>query len=262
MKKIVLLIEGEIDKIIVEKILIAAKIPLTRFEFHILKGKKNLNAVANSIALEKDELLAALIDLDSLYVEDAKIQSINIQKKSSVPIEIFFAVPEIESWALADEQLILQETINNLGRNNIFERLPFPDEIPYPKFVLNNLLRKKRGKDNKDKLDFLSRMNISKATSRSPSLSFFLKQISNILDIKVDEIKDSISKNIDKKIFINLIKEISNSETIMYKTLDGFEYSARQLVKEIENGTEVGKAYSSDILRIARDILKRNAKKL
>lgn len=58
---------------------------------------------------------------------------------------------------------------------------------------------------------------------------------------------------------IALLRELP-SHTIVWRTT-GKSFTAEELIKEIELGTETGLQYASDLLRIARDFLSRKAKK-
>src|SRR5277367_1694945 len=56
-----------------------------------------------------------------------------------------------------------------------------------------------------------------------------------------------------------LLKEISG-DVVVWRTLDRTSYSAAQMLDEIELGTETGKQWISDVLRVAIDVLRREAK--
>lgn len=43
---------------------------------------------------------------------------------------------------------------------------------------------------------------------------------------------------------------------MIWKTAQGESFTAKELRKEVEHGTEIGQQYASDVLRVARDFLK------
>lgn len=107
----------------------------------------------------------------------------------------------------------------------------------------------------------LKEINISRATARSASLHYFIKRISEITNTTVKEIETPISKNLDRRLFINLLNEIVPSNKIIFKASDGEIYKVKDMINHIKNETEIGKEYTSDLLRIARDLLSRKANK-
>jgi len=58
----------------------------------------------------------------------------------------------------------------------------------------------------------------------------------------------------------NLVREVAGDE-IIFRTLEGRSYTAREIAENIEAGTALGHAYGSDLLRVARDLLARSARK-
>ena len=75
-------------------------------------------------------------------------------------------------------------------------------------------------------------------------------------------VENSTANNMDRKIFANLLKEVFYSDTVIYKTMtDGKQFTAKEILSSVEEGGEIGKQYTSDLLRIARDFLKRQDRK-
>ncbi len=60
--------------------------------------------------------------------------------------------------------------------------------------------------------------------------------------------------------YINLLKELPD-DTIVFKTTSGIKYTAKKMIELINNNDSIGKEYISDLMRISRDILKRQANK-
>jgi len=67
-----------------------------------------------------------------------------------------------------------------------------------------------------------------------------------------------IDRNTSQNLFANLIREIAPADTVMWRTTSD-SFTAGELCQHIEQGTETGQQYSSDVLRVARDFLKRKA---
>jgi hypothetical protein len=202
--------------------------------------------------LTKILLLSYYLDSDAKTIPDAQMK---LQKTfSEKGIEVFFAIPEIESWVFADSHLLQKQNLQE-GAKEKLARLPLPEEIPYPHQLLHYFLGNNK---NADWL-FLEQIDLVKASARTPSLKVFLTRLGEILGIDTKLVQNSNALNIDRRIFANLIKEVVQSETVIYKTLDGKQFTAEQILENVEEGTEVGKQYTSDILRIARDFLKRQA---
>lgn len=245
-----ILIEGKTDEIILRNIFEAAQFPLDKIEFIQCHGKNNIIEVAKELNNTDIRNVIALIDSDEINIPDCEDYIRRIIGIGNV--QVYCAIPSIEAWVFGDDQLIEKD----IAKKGIIKRLPLPEELPYPKYLLNNILKNKHNNYN-----FLKEMNISRACARTPALKCFLQAIADKMDIQMQEIEESYSRNMDRNIMINLIKEISNHNTIIYRTLDGERYTAEEMEKEIRNGSTIGKQYSSDVLRIARDILKRQAQK-
>lgn len=249
MKKFTLIVEGDSDKIIVESILAAAKMDK---QVSVLagKGKEAAEKLAQKMFDEGHTNLGLLIDLDIVNLPDAKHY---IEDKTLInkDIEVFFATPEIEAWLFADIDLALEHA-KSKNAEIILKRMSLPDEVPHPKESAKFLFQ------NYKEAYFLKKIDISKATFRSPSLHDFLTRLSIILDIQLEEVQEPISQNIDRKIFINLLNETLPSNKVVFKSSSGV-YTTEEMITNIKNETELGKEYTSDLLRIARDLLTRQA---
>jgi hypothetical protein len=252
-KKVHIITEGTSDIAILKPILKAAQFPLDRIKFtafqgnqaRILKMAKALNGTFD------DYVSVVLLDTDAKTIPDAQVK---LKKTfSEEGIEVFFVIPEIESWIFADVQLLQRQNLQE-GAKERLTRLPLPEEIPYPRQLLHYVIG-----NNKIDWNFLEHIDLAKATARTPSLKIFLTRLGELMDIDTKVVQNSVAQNIDRRIFANMIKEVVQSETILYKTLDGTQYTAEQILENVEEGTEIGKQYTSDILRVARDLIKRQA---
>lgn len=61
-------------------------------------------------------------------------------------------------------------------------------------------------------------------------------------------------------VFVNLFKEIPEDK-IMWRLSTGKTLTAGQMVEEFSNYTDLGREYMSDVLRVSRDLLARQANK-
>lgn len=253
---ILLLVEGHTDKMVVENILIAAHFPLERVEIKTIGSKQKVKNFLKKHTFLPTQKVTILVDSDEIFTKNA-------QKKEQEMIEgfdaeIFFAVEEIESWILSDINLLQSMTDKEEIKNRI-SHLPLPEEILYPKVILQHLIHY-----NEKYFDYtiLQRMNITAACARNQSLRDFLSGMARILNIEFNDIENAISLNINLKIFSNILKEVFDKQQVMYKTLNSYQYTAEDMVKNIEEGSELGRTYVADLLRISRDLLKRQAQKI
>jgi hypothetical protein len=104
-------------------------------------------------------------------------------------------------------------------------------------------------------------MNVTRACARAPSLRHFLTGLGTLLDspqIPVT-VSESVPRNLSREVFAGLIREVMPATTTVWRTSEGYSFTAKQLLEEIENGSEIGRQYAADLLRVARDFLKRQA---
>lgn len=92
-------------------------------------------------------------------------------------------------------------------------------------------------------------------------MRYFLTGIERLLTTESKIISETIGRNISLDIFAGLIHEVVPANTVIWKTAQGKLFTAKELRKQIEDGTEIGQQYASDVLRVARDFLKTMAKK-
>lgn len=254
--QLIVLVEGDTDKIIIENIFIAAHLPLELINIQVMDGKKNIRNYLMHACLEELQNVIVLVDSDKPNVPDS-IDEARIQLGiENAGIKVYCAVPTIESWIFADDKLVAEAAQRRKKKlSAVLNRMPLPEEIPYPKHVSYNLFGKQ-----KESYDFLRKMDIQIAAARTPSLKNFLEGIERKLLINLN-IEDSYARTLSRDILANLVREVSPGDSIIYRTMDGDNYTAENMVQNIEEGSEIGRQYASDLLRIARDMLKRAAQK-
>lgn len=129
-----------------------------------------------------------------------------------------------------------------------------PDEIENAKKMAYTVF----GISNKNYIYNLSAINIEKAVARSVSLKYFLIRMGELLGEDTKYLQNAMAKNLNLQMMSNLLAEL-NDDTIVFRTIDGHNFTAREMYNEIKNETPNGRAYISDLLRISRDFLKRQA---
>ncbi len=254
-KNVILLVEGITDKEVVSYILQAASFDMGKIQIVVCNGQNAMKKYAQEFSNLAETKIAVLLDSDEIFVSSARKKA--NETFDNEQVSLFFAVEEIESWILADKDLLLKYAKTEEAKNRI-HNLPLPEEIMYPSFVLNKLIGYKEGKFD---LSFLREIHIPNACARNQSLKDFVVGMGQLLDIQIPNIEEAISLNMNLKIFSNLLKEVYEKQTIVYRTMDGYTYSASDIVQQIEDGTELGKNYAADLLRMSRDFMIRKANK-
>ncbi|WP_095159882.1 DUF4276 family protein [Pseudomonas sp. Irchel 3E13] len=251
--KLVIFVEGNTDAAIVENILYAMA-PHLDPTIKVCNGKHRIAKAIKNLTNEGSTKYIALIDADEPSVfdsrEEAKLQLGN----PSIPV--FCAVPTIEAWLFADDKVASSLAKNNSAMRTI-ERMPLPESIPYPKYLASQVL--KIGK-SPNRYEILRSLDIHRAAARSPSLRNFLAGICEVLELKSGLPSHSMSSTVSRDVFSTLLRELPG-ETIAWRTLTGETYSAAELARNIGEGTEIGKQYMTELLRVARDLTLRKAKK-
>jgi hypothetical protein len=252
---ICLLVEGVNDVKIATWLLEAAKLPLEHIAIKhssSTKFRKFLHDLSPDPEVAKG--LAVLVDVDARSIPDA-VASVRSDLINYSSVEIFCAMPTIEAWLFADDLMVKEILGEESWEFKFFLSLPLPEEISNPKEMAKFFF----GSSIKS-WEFLKTINISRATSRSPSLRYFLSGIEKMLGRNQAPAMSRLVENMNLKIFAGLINEVVPADTTIWKTSDGETFTASQLRQEIDKGTDLGKQYASDVLRVSRDFLKSTAR--
>ena len=257
-KNIQLFVKGYDDKMIINAILRAANLPLDRIAISVSKGKSQVLEITKTISKTDNRYTVLFVDADELFISDANKKYYNTAVEYGCD-DVLFAIPEIESWFFADDVLLAK-----LVSDKQIERLkmlPLPDAIPYPKAIANYVMPKNTGYDGK--YQFLEKMDIVRASARSASLKHFLLKIAELLELPLPQLEQRSpeASTVDLKIVTNLLKSVSNKDTIMLKTLSNHTYTAGDIEDSAKNGTDLAREYLSDLFIVARDFLKRKAER-
>ncbi|RVT93136.1 hypothetical protein [Sphingomonas crocodyli] len=243
-------VEGKTDRSVVENLLRSAGVE----DFNVIVADGHLHPKVSLRRLANLNITPPSIvvyDQDSGSVGDAV-------EPNKVSLDAIFcpAIPSIEAWLFADSAAFFEV----LGEKaEAFQgRLPLPEQLPYPKFLKSTMLR-----DARDYHRLLQTIDVRKASARSPSLKFFLqsaRRLSGLAPMDVDT-PDFKTGQMTREVLRNLISEVYPSSKPLFRSASGAIVTAEQMMQEITDGTDLGREYASDILRVARDLLSRQAQK-
>jgi hypothetical protein len=247
-----LLLEGYSEAAIVRGLFRAAGIASRSVVLQPLQGKANVKRFAHSLPERLRRSHIALVDLDAQFVPDAV--ELAREQLGDPPIAVCCAVPEMEAWLFADDKWA-REQARSPRAEELLERLPLPEEIPHPKHLSSQVFPRPIAEDA------FASMNIERAEARSPSLHMFLTAIRSALGLPIVEPSEPAARSMSRDLFANLVREVSPAETILWRTSAGCEFTAKELLIEIEKGSDLGLQYASDMLRLCRDLLARKVQR-
>ncbi|MDM8559699.1 DUF4276 family protein [Candidatus Parabeggiatoa sp. HSG14] len=252
--KLLLYVEEETDVALVEKILQVAKYPAEQVKILPACGKKNMAHFLNHSWKLNGVKYAALVNFDYHTVFEAVEQA---KKQLGDPdAAVFCAVPTLEAWLFADIEAAKKNAYSEHGRK-LLERIPLPEEIPYPTRLAYAVFGQKKYKEYA--LKVFENFDVQKATSRSPSLRTFLEGVGKLLDVQNIPVADVYARSMNRDIFSNLLSEVSSPDTIVYRAMEGSGITAEEMLTHLREGSQVGQQYAVEILRTARDVLARKA---
>lgn len=180
------------------------------------------------------ERLAALTDAEEQAPEAARARV--LAALGARPAAVFVAVPNVALWLAADE-----DTARHLAD---FEAR----------------LKGLRGDENV-LLTLASCVEIDRAAARFPSLREFLIGMADLLGTgDALRFEEGAGGSLPRDVVAGLVREIPEHE-VAWRTASGTAFTSRELVAQIEAGTEIGRQYASDLLRVSRDFLRRRAKR-
>lgn len=255
-----LLVATTTDSALVGWLLRAAHIPPDRLEVQAAGGLIQMGVLASETSRTSRPCLALLdADPNTHHLRDAQNQTPH--PFGPLNVRAFYAVPSVEAWAFADDRALLDQLPPPHTRPDDLNTLlhTTPDSLPNPKAALLKLFKKRSLPALLPSLAFLSHIDIGYACSRSPSLKAFLSGVVDMLNLDAPNITRASERHLSRTILANLVREVSPSDAVLWRTSDGSTYTAQALVQHIEGGSEVGEQYASDLLRVSRDLLRRAA---
>lgn len=260
--KVILYVEGKTDETIVKEILTVAKYPLNQVNFVVTGGKRKMNNLLSELpppeSRQNEVQYAALIDLDSSTSYDAEQQA--KQQLGNPPnVAVFCAVPSLEAWLFADIEAVKRHVESK--HHQLLDRISLPEEIPYPKELATTIFGH-RQQYEKSVLKMLSEIHIQLAASRSPSLRIFLAGMGQLLHVENIPVAHIYAhRSLEGDLFTNLLSEVLPAEAVIYRTMSGTNFTAKEMLRHIREGSSLGQQYAQDLLRVARDLLARKAQR-
>ncbi|RLK51782.1 hypothetical protein BCL79_2925 [Stenotrophomonas rhizophila] len=251
--KLLILVEADSDRIIVEDILREIASVGDRVGVIACGGKQKV-AERFAFLREQGQRVAALVDADQVSVADS-VELARIQLRAECG-PVFCAVPTIEAWLFADPQVPKMYARSKLARQTA-ERLPLPDLIPYPKYVARQIFK---GGASVYPAGIASAIDLTVAAGRSPSFAAFVAGIFDELGIESKIREKSLSASISRDAISSIVRELPAS-SLVWKTVGGKALNAADLAIEISEGTPIGMQYSTELLRVSRDLIARSARK-
>lgn len=252
-RKLRIYVEGEVDKIIISFLLKNLGVN-DDVEILSCNGKKEVARQISGLRNSEELRHIALIDSDILSVPDSAAEAQKQLGDASIPV--FCAVPEIESWLFADD-LSINRLFDKTKREDFVARLPLPEMIVYPRLLARNIFPRI---GPLQAYAFLQDINVNRAASRSPSLRTFLSGVLEAFDRPSLVHADAMESSLSRDVLSTLMRELP-ADTVVWKTVDGDAHTAKQLAKAIGEGEIVGRQFVTELLRIARDMIVRKARK-
>lgn len=254
MKKaeLTIFVEGPTDEIIVRNILKAAGVS-DSVAIKAQHGAQSVGAAIRGLSNHGAEKFLALIDADEMSTADSRELALSKLKHPHIPV--YCAIPTIEAWLFADIDKARGEARSEQA-TKILDRAPLPESIPYPKVLAGHVFRKA---PPRVAYAFLQNIDVSKAVARSSSLRSFLAGVFDSLGRPVEDETQQLKSSANRDVFSTLLRELPSS-TIVWKTIDGSTIDAARLAREVVEGTDLGKQYITELLRIARDMIARKAR--
>jgi len=216
---------------------------------HQQQQKGTLYSAEISIS-EKFRELQKQIDDKQLNLKLAVLFSGNLDNLPNLKsIHVFFAVPNVEAWLFAANTL--PEQLHLTADDKALKKI---------KTILTPANLSER-RDLQAAYSFdLKEEDITRLMARSKSLRDFLTGIAELLETSLANSEEYFAKNLSRQIFVSLINEVTPADTVVWRISGGYNITARKLATEIEQGSDLGKQYISDVLRIVRDMLARQAR--
>ena len=251
--QLLLYVESEREVILLEKLFKRAHYPVEHIRILPSNGKKNMaNFLKKPWELEGVKY-AALVNFDAKTVFDA----VKRAKKylGNPETKVFCAVPEIEAWLFADIEAAKRNVYSKNGLR-LLNRVSLPEEIPHPRRLAYSVFGQKTIEHYASVFDHF---DVEIAASKSPSLRMFLEGTSRLLNIVRLPLADIRSRSVNCDILSNLLSEVSPSNAVIHRTMDGTNITTEQMIKFLRGGSKLGEQYATNVLRVARDSLTQKA---
>lgn len=230
----------------------AARLPSERLRFASTDGKTGLRRKIGHIASTKGGIV--LVADSSRNHMPSAIDGIrsDLSLPDSSHISICPAVPCMDAWLLADDDLVRPLAIDGGIQPRVWESLP--EELPDAKVLAQQIF------GPPELWNSLPTPDIFRAAERSPSLRRFLGVIAAALNVKLDLPAQSVSRAISRSAIAGLIRDLLDKDAIAWRTSDEGSFTAEALAREVEQGTELGRQYTVDLVSMMINTLSRKAR--
>lgn len=253
--QLLLLVEGEFDARVVPALLGRAGYPVDRVTVVAAAGLTQLKQLVGGSRARSPRAMeiAALVDADCGNVPDAVEQA---RRELGFPdLALFTAIPSVEAWLLTDPSAV-GKALGDFG------------EIGIPSFAVNGEHEAENRYDDPQllrhvgvALRIVQYMDVGMASTRSPSLRAFLEGVGRMLGADTSYLETARAGSLGREVLANLIEEVAPTNSVIYRTIDGSTVSAGDMMREVDAGSELGRQYASDLLRVSRDFLIRQARR-
>jgi hypothetical protein len=163
------------------------------------------------------------------------------------------AVPCVESWLLADDELVAAASTDDDTRRRATESLP--DDVQDSRSLAHQIF------GPPELWRTLPRPDVFRGADRSPSLRHFIDVLATRLGVSRNLPARSVARGLSRDAIAGLIRSLLPDDAIAWRTSDGSIYTAAELAREIEQGTEDGRQYSVDLVSMMINTLSRSAKR-
>jgi hypothetical protein len=233
-----LLVEGATDEVVAFLLLQRARLPLGHLTIEPVGGRARLASTLASLSAG-DEAVAVLMDSEGRRPADvrAEVERLAGDRK----VVLFLAEPNLEAWLLGDEDAATE-----------FDRVERAVEAVAPNAEVTSRMSVLE--------QLASCVQVERAAGRIPALRTFLLGMADLLGAPRPHVIEGAGRTPDAELLASLMRELPPDE-VAWRVSDGSTFTAGQLVREIEARTDLGRIFGSDLLRVARDLLARRARK-
>lgn len=247
-----LLLERSDHEPVVRAILEASRLDPSRVRMVVAEGREGLKRLVHWASIAG--IQASILATTKVRNVPTAIETLRRELGAGESVTVLCAVPDVEAWLLADDELLKRCAGEDEYLLRAVQELPPPDEIDDPFFVAHRLL------GPMEAWKVARTMDVYRASARSPSLRHFLSTISEALGVPLDLPAESAARTLNREVIAGLIREMMPSDAIAWRTSDGHTYTAEDISREVETGTEAGQQYARDVLRVAIDFVRRQAR--
>ncbi|MGO8003376.1 MULTISPECIES: hypothetical protein [Rhizobium] len=245
-------VEGPADNLMVQTLVNALGLhQKAQINVRLMGGKRNIATHIRDLKNDHLHKFAALVDADEGSVADSR--ELARQQLGRPSIDVFCAVPTVEAWIFADPEFA-KSAARSAHAKEMIDRAPLPETIPYPKQFAMNVF------GSTSKFPVVGNFDVHLAAARSPSLRAFVEGIAKLVGADLD-FKLPVGKLSDTRDVVStLLRELPEAK-VVWKTMTGARFSAGELARAIAEGTPLGNQYATELLRVARDLVARQANK-